>query len=95
MCGSCYAFATADAAAIIKALYSDLPYYIALSAQEIVSSYYEKTYGCKGGAFFSSFDYMIKTGLYYAWSYPYRNEASSIANAPLVLRAGLWKVREF
>ena len=72
-----------------------MPYYIPLSTQEIVSSYYKNTYGCAGGTLSSAFDYMIDKGLYYAWSYPYRNQESNIANVALVIGAGVWKVKSF
>ena len=81
LCGSCYAIATSDTAAIIKALYDGD--YKKLSAQEIVSAMKN---GCQGGTFSAAFDYMHQRGLHLEWNYPYRNQMSEFANAVFLIQ---------
>ena len=95
MCGSCYAIATSDAGAIIKALYNQDGFYTKLSAQEIVSSNFKGTYGCKGGTLTAAFRYMALNGLHLEWSYPYRNQFAEVANGKFIVQKNLWKVKDF
>ena len=67
VCGSCYAIATSDTGAIIKATYNSGDY-LRLSAQQLVS-----IYGCDGETLSTGFQYMIDEGLLTDSYYKYTN----------------------
>lgn len=80
-CRASYAFAATETIAAINAIY-ETNFFIPLSAQELISSSLTDTDGCSG-SLESAFSYVKLNGVNFEWSYPYKNENSSISLPPL------------